>query len=479
MFPRSKDWLLWRIVTVFLMLVASAQVSGQAYKADVGYDRLRSEVGPGLSNGAGIVVALAEANVGGAGANAYFPTSLDSEFVGKTFVDVSALPGRSDSGHATSVAQLFFGNTLSMTPGVTDVRVYDAANFVFAQQQLGTGLNPSATSAFSVMNHSYVGSGFVAAVAAESNARLDYTVARDNFTSVVALGNGGALPQIYGQSYNSIVVGLSSGNHSQGPTTVGVLGRVKPDIVSPLGTTSEATPLVSSAAALLHKAAIDFATPNARNSEVMKAIIMAGASKAPFPAWSNTSTRPLDSVFGAGQLNVYNSYRILEAGETNGSIAVPITNTTVDSGLKGWDFGTSIAGTPLYWNFNMADVGISEASILLNWNAQYRDGLGNFNSNLSLANMDLRLFRSENGVLGTEVAASLSTVDNVEHLYLRNLSAGLYTIQVSSNVDTQFGLAWNITAVPEPSSIACLIFVGAVVSVRQLRSRKRQTTSNK
>ena len=456
------------------MLFASAQVFGQAYKAEVGYDRLRNEVGAGLSNGAGIVVAIAEANVGGAGAHAYFPSTVDSEFVGKTFVDVSAIPGRSNSDHATSVAQLFFGNTMSMTPGVTNVRVYDADNFVFAQQQLSnTGVNPSATSAFSVINHSYVGSGFVPAVAAESNARLDYTVARDNFTSVVALGNGGALPQIYGQSYNSIVVGLSNGGHSQGVTNVGVLGRVKPDIVSPQGSTSNAAPLVSSAAALLHKAAIDFGTPNARNSEVMKAIIMAGASKAPFTAWSNTSTRPLDSVFGAGQLNVYNSYRILEAGERNGSITVPITSTTIDSGLKGWDFGTSIAGTPLYWNFNMAEVGISEASILLNWNAQYRNGLGDFNSNLSLANMDLRLFRSENGVLGTEVGASLSTVDNVEHLYLRNLSAGLYTIQVSSNADTQFGLAWNITAVPEPSSIACLVFIGAVVSVRQFRSRKR------
>jgi len=476
MFRKPKNWLFRRIVSVFLVMFASAQVYGQAYKAEVGFNRLRSEVGAGLSSGADIIVAMAEANVGGVGAHAYFPTSTDPEFAGKTLVDVSALVGRSNSGHATSVAQLFFGNTTSMAPGVKTVQIYDAENFVIVQQQLrsGTGANPLGTPAFSVMNHSYIGTGFVPAEAIASNARLDYTVSRDNFTSVVALGNGGAIPQIYGQSYNSIVVGLSSGGHSQGATDLGVAGRVKPDIVSPMGTTSEAAPLVSSAAALLHQAAIDFATPNARNSAVMKAIIMAGATKDTLPSWSNTSTRPLDSVYGAGQLNVYNSYRILEAGETNGSITVPITSTAIDSGLKGWDFGTSItAGMPLYWNFNMAEGGISEASILLTWNAQYRDASGNFDSNLSLANMDLRLFRSADGVLGTEVGSSLSTVDNVEHLYLRNLSAGLYTIQVSSNIDTQFGLAWNITAVPEPSSLAFIVMIGAVVTFRSFRSRRR------
>lgn len=466
-----------RFVCVLLSLVWSSQAFGQAYKATIGYDKLKSEVGAGLANGAGVVVALAEANTGAVGTNTYFLNTADSQFSGKSFTDISNLTPRNISGHATSVGQLFFGNTSSIAGGVTNVQVYDAENFVFAQQQLGNaGVNPNSTLGFSVLNHSYIGNGLPAADAAESNARLDYTIARDHFTSVVALGNGGVLPQIYGQSYNSIVVGLSSGGHSQGATDVGVVGRVKPDIVSPLGTTSEATPLVSSTAALLHQAASDFGTPNARNSEAMKAIIMAGATKDSIPTWSNTSTRPLDSVYGAGQLNVYNSYRILEAGETNGVLSIPITSTAVNSGLQGWDFGTSITpGSPLYWNFNIAEGStISEASILLTWNAQFKDSLGNFTSSLSLANMDLRLFQSNNGVLGSEVGASLSTIDNVEHIYLKNLSSGGYTIQVSSNLDATFGLAWNITAVPEPSSFACLFVVGVVVSVRSIRSNRRR-----
>ena len=210
----------------------------------------------------------------------------------------------------------------------------------------------------------------------------------------------------------------------------------------------------------------------------MKAIIMAGATKDSIPTWSNTTTRPLDSVFGAGQLNVYNSYRILEAGETSGVISVPITSTAVNSGLQGWDFGSSITpGSPLHWNFNIVEP-ISEASILLTWNAQYRDSFGNFTSSLSLANMDLRLFQSNNGVLGSEVGASLSTIDNVEHVYLRNLSAGGYTIQVSSDLNTSFGLAWNITAVPEPSSIALLFVVGLAASIRTVRCKRRGSKQN-
>ncbi len=140
---------------------------------------------------------------------------------------------------------------------------------------------------------------------------MDFTVQRDQFTNVVALDNGtGSLPYIYGQSYNSIVVGLTNGNHSRGSTTLGVTGRTKPDIVAPLSATSYATPVCR---ICCH--AIAFGGPivritDARAPEAIKAIIMAGADKSAIPAWSNTETRPLDSIYGAGELDVYNSYQI-------------------------------------------------------------------------------------------------------------------------------------------------------------------------
>jgi hypothetical protein len=465
---------IWRflLVAIACHLISDTFVAAQSYKAQVGFDRLKNEVGPTLANGSGITVGLVEANVGAAGTNTYFPNVSNPEFASKTFVDVSNLNPRNISGHATGVGQIFFGLSSSMAPGVTNVRVYDANNFVGEQQALGAaGTNPAATS-FSVVNHSYIGTistGFPASLAAESNARLDYTITRDNFTSVVALNNGvGSLPAIYGQSNNSIVVGRSDGQHSFGLTNLGVAGRTKPDIVAPGGATSFTTPIVSSTAALLHSAANDFGMTNARNSEAMKAIIMAGASKDPFPTWSNTATQPLDSKFGAGEVNVYNSYKILQAGESNGVIGVPVSN----SSLKGWDYRDSIDPTqPLYWNINVGQT-ITEASILLAWNAKYQDGFGNFNSTLSLANMDLKLFDSTTSFLGTEIRASRSLVDNVEHIYLKNLNAGLYTIQVSSTGNSAFGLAWNIAAVPEPSSMVLLGIGSLFLLVRAPLAKK-------
>jgi len=465
---------LQNLFVAFLSLVAVAdnQAWGQAYKDIVGYTRLRNEVGIGLADGTGISVALAEAN---AGPGLYFPDLTNPEFTGKTFTDASGSSTVGPNGHTTEVASRFFGNSSSFAPGVKIIQVYDAADFVFVKQGLNLNTTPTVVTTQSVMNHSYRGDFSSATSAQQSNARLDFTIARDNFTSVVALGNlsdtqnvTGRLPSLYGQSYNSIVVGRSDGNHSSGATDVGVLGRVKPDIVAPETSTSNATPLVSSAAAMLHQAANSFG-PNARNSVAMKSIIMAGATKDSIPTWSNTSTRPLDSTYGAGQLNVYSSYRILEAGETNGVTSVTLPNPAVNSGLQGWDYGASITpGSPLLWNFNVAEgQSISEASILLTWNAQYKDVNGFFNSTLSLANMDLKLFR-----LGAEIAASSSLIDNVEHIYLKNLSSGLYTISVSSDLDTSFGLAWNITAVPEPSSIACLCVVSLFGYTRVYRLRR-------
>jgi hypothetical protein len=454
------------------------RVEAQAYKQDVRFNQLISNLtaaGKPIPTGAGISVALAEANVGAVGTNAYFVTTSDPEFTGKTFTDLSNLSPRNDSGHATAVARLFFGTTSSMSPGVTSVGVYDAGNFVGVKQRLGNPANPDVVTA-SVLNHSYVGNFPTAQVAAESNARLDYTVQRDNVTSLVGLTNGvGAVPHIYGQSYNSIVVGLSNGGHSRGGTTIGVTGRTKPDIVVPasLATTSNATPVVSSATTLLHSAAEQLGFANARNSDTIKAITMAGADKDSLASWSNTSTRPLDSVFGAGELDILNSYRILEAGEFAGNTSF----LAADSRLLGWDSGSITAGQNLYWNFHSVDE-IRSASLLVTWNAKYADANGDFSLGaFSLANLRLSLL-SYNGVSeGAELFFSDSPIDNVEHLYLRNLAPGRYTLRLSSDIATDFGLAWNITAVPEPSTWLLVSVVSICIAFVAWRKRKSTLSS--
>jgi hypothetical protein len=446
----------------------SAASIGQDFKNAIGYTRLVSELadeGKTVPNGTGIRVGLVEANTSGSATlHHYLVNSSIAEFTGKTITDQSQITPNGISTHATEVARYFFGNQRSITSGVDDIGLYYANDFIGNKQAIGSQLNPAVVP-FRVLNHSFIGNFSPAdlPLAIQANARMDYTIQRDQFTNVVALNNGtGSLPQIYGQSYNSIVVGRSDGNHSRGLTTINGAGRTKPDIVAPASFTSYSTPIVSSTATLLHSAAPSFGSA-AQAPEAMKAIIMAGADKDPFPTWSNTNTRPLDSVYGAGQVNVYNSYRILEGGQFGGST----TFTVSDSGLKGWDYREISSSQDLYWNFNTIG-GIESASILVTWNADYSDANGNFSvTSFRLANMRLSLHAFDGQSLGDELFFSDSPFDNVEHLYLRNLEAGRYTLRLSSNLDSRFGIAWNITAVPEPGTILLITSIAGFVLLRR------------
>ena len=114
---------------------------------------------------------------------------------------------------------------------------------------------------------------------------------------------------------------------------------------------------------------------DAARSETMKAILMAGATKDDVSgAWSHTTTQPLDSTFGAGELNVFNSYHIMDGGEHEGtdnaqpgSLAPP----------NAWDYQSGISSpgsTTRYYDFQVpAGQLADELSIILTWNAEVTD----------------------------------------------------------------------------------------------------------
>ena len=63
-----------------------------------------------------------------------------------------------------------------------------------------------------------------------------------------------------------------------------------------------------------------------------------------------------------------------------------------------------------------------------------------FNPDPSLVNLDLELFDAD----GNTVDASLSTVDNVEHIYFKNLAPGTYDLRLSGDDDSDFAIAWRL-----------------------------------
>jgi len=250
--------------------------------------------------------------------------------------------------------------------------------------------------------------------------------------------------------YNGIGVAVIDGSSSVGPVDN---GRSKPDITAPggitapPGATSFSTPLVAGAAAILRQAGLRGDGGNATNAatdiRTLKALLLNGAIKP--TNWTHTTTAPLDTRFGAGILNVFNSYKQLAAGKFNfveatfstvlGGTHPPGTNTNNVASLSGWDFN-SIASSPAgdkinHYYFDVP-AGSGKKSIFtatLVWNRGVNE--------ISAKDLNLFLYDSSDSSV---IASSVSAVDNVEHLYLTNLASGRYDLQVwKKGGVTEFG----------------------------------------
>jgi len=453
---------------------------------DVGFDRLSQAAGSNLPggifpDGSGVPISLVEATSGGN----YFPNINNSEFDDVTFLPS---PLSNFSGHADDQAERFFGNTLSVAPGANTVTVYEAGNYLNNILQASNSDNTVKPDVqdFRVQNFSWVSNDTTLSTntARELLRRFDFVIDRDNITALVGLNNNTAsLPYLWSNSYNAIAVGRSDGIHSTGLTNFSYgpssqnngIGRSKPELVAPIGTTSGATAVISSVATFLHSANTVQGT-DAANSEVIKAVLLAGASKneSEFSGWSQFDAdnvwRPLDDTYGAGEVDLYNSYLITLGGQGVGG-----TSTVADSnpvGLNGWDYQT-IEPNDAELRYDLvipAGSTATELSVVLTWNAkigsQVAEGetfsFASFQGNPIVANLNLEIVDA-NGVtvdldldpLGDvdyKEGLSNSEVDNVEHVYLKDLAAGRYTIKVSSediaglssaDLASEFGLAWR------------------------------------
>lgn len=452
------------MMAVGLCLVDMPASSRADWKDDVGFNELKTgllRLGIPVPNGNGVPVSMVEA--GGSSHSAYWFNTGHSDFVAAsdpfntavTFTDGSNVSNKTNSTHASTMARIILGNSSSIAPGANTITVYEAGLFLANQLRAPSGSVPQ-TLNFRVQNHSWIGSFKTTPYDDVLGLRrFDFMIDRDNVTALVGLNNGtsAGLPSFFAHSYNAIAVGRTDGLHSTGLTTLADYGpgRSKPDIVVPRDTVSRATASISSVATLLHSAV---AGTDAEKSEVMKAILLAGATKHnnvpvfesgnPMPiasgsmlagGWSRTATQPLDDTYGAGQVNVFNSYLMTMGGHYGGSHTDPIT-----VGSHGWDYQTVNPGieNELRYSFVIPEGSkAEELSIILTWNVEVPDHF----STQTLANLNLRLTDS----LGGTVDESISSVDNVEHIYLKDLMAGEYTLAVSSaDLPRDFGLAWRM-----------------------------------
>ncbi|TWU41716.1 PEP-CTERM sorting domain-containing protein [Novipirellula artificiosorum] len=450
------------VVVAWVMAGSSPGDALADWKDDIGYTALQAELGAATPTGVGVNVSQGEARVTDNGPPTtirYMPNTASAQLSTKTFTDGSGMNVGVNS-HADGVANLFIGNTASIAPGVINITNYDANDWL--DDKLGSvSKTEPVAHPFKVQNHSWIANAKTPTdkTGVEDLAkRVDYLVNRDDVLIIGGSTNSGSIPDLLAHSYNAISVGRTDGGHGSGPTTFYGSGRPRPDIVAPSGTTSGATPMVSSTAAMLYETA---AGSNADHVETMRAVLMAGATKNEFASWDRTATRPIDEVYGAGEVNAYNSYQILAGGETNGTLVAPLTA----AGLFGYDFVEAIdfSGTMQY-RFDV-DPGfvMDELSIFLSWNIQVTNASavsGEFipdadpSSSASLSNLELTLRDASNAIIDQ----SISGVDNFEHIYLQDLAAGSYTLQVSRDQAVDYGLAWrsSISAVPEPASVLLL-----------------------
>lgn len=435
-----------RLPAAFLVVCAVTPVVAD-WRDDIGFTRLQTiaagELPASPSQGITQVEALES------GTN-YAPDIASLLFAGKTFTLNSGASGT--SSHANKVATNFYATT-SQLPGAAPVDLYNADNWLYAGFLKLGSLDLPATEARAVQNHSWIDTGLDDADATEANQRLDHAIQNQGFITVVGQNNYAVnpLPQLLGQGYHSISVGRSDGEHSAGFTTLDGTGRIKPDIVAPSAfpndKTSWTTPMVAGAAGLLHAkvSAAPYSLTGASRARVVKALLLASARKDNVPSWSNTSTRPLDLRYGAGNLNVHHAYLALRAGKAAAS-------NSISRGIRGWAAEPVAGNSSKTWFFTIPPgAPATPFCTALTWHrvvTTSTSGSGRNqtrNWNAELANLNLRLYQANGFNLGSEIAASLSEVDNVELIHQPALPPGNYAIVVenTSATATDIALAWH------------------------------------
>ncbi len=448
-----------------------------AFQDDIGLYDMRAR--DGTLTGAGITVGQIEAQEFNSDNYQTDPANMGLDPSKFTYFDSTntwsssgaSFDSTRESGHANTVGGRFFavpGGTQGsdgVAPGVSGIEVFEAGHYYFDLVALGTATNAS------VVNQSFVFGSQDGTI--DSN----YDNYADNrgvlFVNGINTNVSPATIPSPGSSYNGIAVGVIDRAISALPDN-----RSKPDIVAPGSTVSSfTTPLVAGAAAILVQSALredagGGTAAAASDIRTIKALILNSATKG--KGWSNTSTQPLNRPNGAGVLEVNQAQLQLSAGQylptqnevlTEAGTAHPPPSWVSGNvaSYVGWNLGSVIntadsSGPPgsrkqydvtdhYFFDLKSTDAAAFYLTSTLVWNRKA--------GRSSINNLDLFLYTES----GTLVASSVSTVDNVEHLYQRHLAPGRYVLQVHkpygngpvTNGET-YALAFNFRPAPAPGA---------------------------
>ncbi|MEM7468879.1 MAG: hypothetical protein AAF387_18585, partial [Pseudomonadota bacterium] len=316
---------LWRLAAVGLSLLYAGG-SHATLLDDIGYTALSELLGEALPEGDLSTVDQVEASSPG-DADPFIYLANDAIFPSTTVVDRSGTNSSEFSSHANGVATRFAAGAASQTPALAQIDGYEVNNWLINVLNWSSSPLPVENTGV-VGNHSYR-AGFENPVdAAEFLLRYDWLIAEDDYF-LAAGATSASSSLLFAHAMNGVTVKNTAATASMSSVEIDatyVAGRPAIHLVVPEVLSSNATAVVTSSVILLREIFPSLSL----NPAVLKAGLMAGADRQTSNSQNGDllnygalpSLNGLDYRYGAGQLNVFNSYNIIAGGEQDSGAVI-------------------------------------------------------------------------------------------------------------------------------------------------------------